>query len=274
MKNWTNIKFYYKIFLGEFQIVDKNYTTDAINLRSYDLSDSDKIVIMYSKDRGIIRSVAKGVKKPKSKLGARMDSLIANTLQFSRGRNLDTVCQAQTINPFKNIRDNILKLMCSSYISEVVSIFGLENDPSSEETYNLLYSALNKISNAKERKDVLIAVIKFQLKMMLIAGISPELDKCLHCGKKLENEDIYFSKERCGVFCSECNKKYYVPLKMHHRIRDFLSAMLQFDFNEISEYDEKATDKVCIVCFNLLKEYISNHSDKKFKTDKVLAEVL
>ena len=225
MKNWTNKKFYNKIFLGEFQIVDKNYTTDAINLRSYDLSDSDKIVIMYSKDRGIIRSVAKGVKKPKSKLG-------------------------------------------------VVSIFGLENDPSSEETYNLLYSALNKISNAKERKDVLIAVIKFQLKMMLIAGISPELDKCLHCGKKLENEDIYFSKERCGVFCSECNKKYYVPLKMHHRIRDFLSAMLQFDFNEISEYDEKATDKVCIVCFNLLKEYISNHSDKKFKTDKVLAEIL
>ena len=254
--------------------MDKNYTTDAINLRSYDLSDSDKIIVMYSKDKGILRSVAKGVKKPKSKLGARMDSLIANTLQFSRGRNLDTICQAQTINSFKEIRSDILKLMCSSYISEIVANFGLEGDPASEETYNLLYSALSKISEANTKKDILIAVIKFQLKMTLISGISPELDTCLGCGKRIIEEDMYFSKERCGVFCTDCNTKYMANLKMHHKIRDFLTAMLQFDFDFVSDYDTKATDKVCIVCFNLLKDYISSHSDKKFKTDKVLAEVL
>lgn len=254
--------------------MDKNYTTDAINLRSYDLSDADKIIVMYSKDKGILRSVAKGVKRPKSKLGARMDSLVANTLQFSRGRNLDTICQAQTINTFTDIRKDILKLMCSSYISEIVANFGLEEDPASVETYNLLYSALNKISTAENKKDVLIAVIKFQLKMMLISGISPELDTCLSCGKRIIEEDMYFSKEKCGVFCSECNTKHLVNLKMHYKIRDFLTAMLQFDFNYVSEYDEKATEKVCIVCFNLLKDYISGHSDKKFKTDKVLAEVL
>ena len=254
--------------------MDKNYTTDAINLRSYDLSDADKIIVMYSKDKGILRSVAKGVKRPKSKLGARMDSLVANTLQFSRGKTLDTICQAQTINTFTDIRKDILKLMCSSYISEIVANFGLEEDPASVETYNLLYSALNKISSAENKKDVLIAVIKFQLKMMLISGISPELDTCLSCGKRIVEEDMYFSKEKCGVFCSECNTKHLVNLKMHYKIRDFLTAMLQFDFNYVSEYDEKATEKVCIVCFNLLKDYISGHSDKKFKTDKVLAEVL
>ncbi len=254
--------------------MDKNYTTDAINLRSYDLSDADKIVVMYSKDRGIIRSVAKGVKRPKSKLGARMDSLIANTLMFSRGRNLDTICQAQTINSFRKIREDMLKLMCSSYISEIVANFGLEEDPTSEETYNLLYSALEKIANSIDKKDILISVIKFQLKMMLISGICPELDTCLHCGKRILYEEMYFSKERCGVFCSECNEKYHIPLKMHYKIRDFLNAMLQFDFNYESDYDLKATEKVCIVCFNLLKDYISGHSDKRFKTDKVLAEVL
>ncbi len=254
--------------------MEKNYTTDAINLRSYDLSDADKIVVMYSKDKGLLRSVAKGVKKPKSKLGARMDSLIANTLQFSRGRNLDTVCQANTINSFKKIRENMLKLMCSSYIAEVVANFGIENDPSSEETYSLLYKALNKISEAEERKEVIIAVIKFQLKMMLISGICPELDTCLHCGKRILDEDMYFSKERCGVFCSECNTKYYVSLKLHHKIRDFLTSMIKYDFDYVSDYDIKATDKVCLVCFNLLKDYLSGHSDRKFKTDKVLSEVL
>ncbi|MCM1265411.1 MAG: DNA repair protein RecO [Candidatus Gastranaerophilales bacterium] len=255
-------------------MADKNYTTDAINLRSYDLSDADKIVVMYSKDRGIIRSVAKGVKRPKSKLGARMDSLTANTLMFSKGRNLDTVCQAQTINNFKHIRENILKLMLSSYISEIVANFGLECDPSSKETYDLLYSALTKISDSTDKKDILIAVIKFQLKMMLISGIVPEFDTCLCCGKRILEEDMYFSKDRCGVFCSECNNKYHIPLKMHYKIRDFLVAMLQFDFDYESEYDKKATEKICIVCFNLLKDYLSGHSDKKFKSEKILAEVL
>ena len=254
--------------------MEKLYTTDAINLRSYDLSDADKIVVMYSRDKGIIRSVAKGVKRPKSKLGARMDSLTANTLQFSKGRNLDKICQAQTINSFKQIRKDMLKLMCSSYISEIVANFGLEEDPSSEETYNLLYSALEKISKSADKKEILISVIKFQLKMMLISGINPELDTCLHCGRRILDEDMYFSKERCGVFCSECNSIHHINLKMHYKIRDFLTAMLQFDFNYESDYDKKATEKVCIVCFNLLKDYISSHSDKRFKTDKVLAEVI
>lgn len=254
--------------------MEKNYTTDAINLRSYDLSDADKIVVMYTKDRGLVRSVAKGVKRPKSKLGARMDSLIANTIMFSHGRNLDTVCQAQTINSFKKIREDMLKLMCSSYISEIVANYGLEEDPASRDTYNLLYSALNKIATAETKKDILISVIKFQLKMMLISGIIPELDICLHCGKQIKEEDMYFSKERCGVFCSKCNTIHHASLKIHHKVRDFLTALLEFDFDYESNYDKQATEKICIVCFNFLKEYISSHTEKNFKTDKVLAEVL
>ena len=61
--------------------------------KSYDLSESDKIVVMYSKDRGLIKGVAKGVKKPKSKLGARMDMLVANTVMFHKGKNLDATYQ-------------------------------------------------------------------------------------------------------------------------------------------------------------------------------------
>lgn len=258
--------------------MEKNYTTDAINLRSYNLSDSDKIVVMYSKDKGIIRSVAKGTKKPKSKLGARMDLLVANNLLFSRGRNMDTVCQAQTINSFKEIRCDIFKLMISSYISEIVANFGLENDPSSEETYSLLYSTLNKISEVNtgenNKRDILLYAIKFQLKMMLISGIIPEFETCLICGERIGDEDMYFSKERSGIVCKHCNERYHTPLKMPYKIRDFLVAMLQYDIDNKSDYEEKATEKVCIVCFNLLKEYIMSHSVKKFNSEKVLSEVL
>lgn len=253
---------------------ERNYTTDAINLKSYDLSDADKIILMYSRDKGLIRGVAKGVKKPKSKLGARMDSLIANTLMFAKGKSLDRICQAQSINTFNESRHDIDKLMCSSYISEVVSNFGVEEDPCSKEVYDLLYKALDKISRSKTKKDVLIAVIKFQLKMMLISGFSLELDSCLCCGERVLNNDMYFSQDMGGIICEECNQTFKIKTKMHYKIRDFLEAMLQFDFDYTCDYDQKANEKVCTVCFNLLKNYIQSHSSKKFKSDKILQEIL
>ena len=252
----------------------KNYTTDAINLKSYDLSDADKIIVMYSRDKGLLKGVAKGVKRPKSKLGARMDALIANTLMLAKGRNLDTICQAHSIDTFKESRQDIDNLMCSSYITEIVSNFGVEDDPCSKDVYDLLYKALNKIAKSETKKDVLIATIKFQLKMMLISGFSLELDSCLCCGERVLNEDMYFSKDMGGIICEECNQTFKIKTKMHYKIRDFLEAMLQFDFDYTCDYDQKATEKVCIVCFNLLKDYIQGHSTKKFKSDKILQEVL
>ena len=130
-----------------------NLTTDAINLKSYNLSESDKIIVMYSKDYGLIRGVAKGVKKPKSKLGARMDNLVANKIQLFKGKNLDTICQAESLNTFGQTRNDLDKILLSSYISEIISIFGVEDDPSSKEVYELFYKALDKISNAKSKKD-------------------------------------------------------------------------------------------------------------------------
>ena len=114
-----------------------NYVTDAINLKSYNLNDADKIIVMYSKDNGLIKGVAKGIKKPKSKLGARMDLLVANSLQLLKGRSMDTIIQAQTLNNFKKTREDIDKLMLSSYISELVVNFGEGSESASKEIYDL-----------------------------------------------------------------------------------------------------------------------------------------
>lgn len=142
-----------------------NFVTDAINLKSYNLSEADKIIVMYSKEKGLIRGVAKGVKKPKSKLGARMDLLVANKLMLYKGKNLDRICQAEALNTFHKTRQNMDKIFYSLYITEIVNNFGVEDDPCSKEIYDLLYTALDKISNSSDTVEILIAVIKFQLKM-------------------------------------------------------------------------------------------------------------
>ena len=250
-----------------------NFVTDAINLKSYNLSESDKIIVMYSKEHGLIKGVAKGCKKTKSKLGARMDLLVANKIMLYKGKNLDTICEAHALNNFKKTRQDMDKLFYSMYISEIISNFGHEGDTCSKETYELFYKALEKISNAENKKDILIGVIKFQLKIMEISGLGIELDSCLCCKEQILAEDMYFSSKMGGVLCKECNESFGIKTKMHHKLRDFLLAMLQFDFNFESEYDKKATERVCSVCFELLKCYIQTHSPKQFKTTKILQEI-
>jgi len=250
-----------------------NFVTDAINLKTYNLSESDKIVVMYSKEKGLIRGVAKGVKKPKSKLGARMDLLVANKLMLYKGKNMDRICQAEAINTFNKTRQNMDKIFYSMYISEVVNNFGVEEDPCSKDIYELLYKALDKISNAKDNVEILIAIIKFQLKMMQISGFGIELDTCLCCGEHIKDENMFFSSNMGGIICSECNKTFNIKTLMHHKLRDFLNACLQYDFDYVSDYDEKANEKVCKVCFELLKDYINSHSSKKFHSTNILTEV-
>jgi DNA repair protein RecO (recombination protein O) len=268
-----SLKKYLEEFIRGQKRIMNNYVTEAINLKSYNLNDADKIIVMYSKDNGLIKGVAKGIKKPKSKLGARMDLLVANSLQLLKGRSMDTIVQAQTVNNFRKTREDIDKLMYSSYVSELVVNFGEGTEAISKDIYELLYKALNHISNAETKKDAFIAVIKFQLKLLLFMGFCVELDTCLCCREQVLDENMYFSSTMGGIICEECNEHLGVKLKMHHKIRDFLQAMLQFDFDYESDYDKKATEKVCQVCFNLLDDYIKTHTNKKTKSLKVLQEL-
>ena len=250
-----------------------NFVTDAINLKSYNLSESDKIIVMYSRDRGLIKGVAKGVKKPKSKLGARMDLLVANKLMLYKGKNLDTICQAEALNTFNKIRQNMDKIFYSLYISEVVTNFGVEDDPCSNEIFDLLYKALDAIASAQEKIEILLAVLKFQMKMMILSGFGIELNTCLKCGCDLGDGKIYFSSTLGGVICPECNQSYGIPVVMHYKLRDFLKALEQTDFTEKSDFESKATEKICNVCFELLKGYINVHSPRKFNSTGVLQEI-
>lgn len=252
----------------------ENFVTDAINLKSYNLSESDKIIVMYSKDKGLIKGVAKGVKKTKSKLGARMDMLVANKLMLHKGRNLDTICQAEALNTFKKIRENMDKIFYSMYVSEIVNNFGVEDDPCSSEIYDMLYLVLEKISEASSKIEILLPVIKFQLKMMQVSGFGIEFDNCLICGCSVSNENMYFSQKHGGIVCSDCHSEHHINTSMHYKLRDFLKSLSIVGLQNSSEFEKLANEKICLVSFNLLKTYIVSHSPKKFKTTDILQDVV
>ena len=248
----------------------QNFTTNAINIRSYTLSESDKIIVMYSKEKGLIKGVAKGSKKTSSKLGGRMDMLVANKLMLHKGKNLDTICQAEALDTFMNLRRDMDKLFYSMYCAEIINNFGIENDPNSEDIYNLFYSFLQTISKAKTKEETLLSVLRFQLQVMNISGYSLETDHCVKCNCNINSEEIYFSFEQGGILCKDCKTIAIGAQKMHYKIKDFIKTLQTTEFSKKTRYDELATEKICDFCFNLLKKYIEFYSPKKFKTTEML----
>ena len=248
----------------------QNFTTNAINIRSYNLSESDKIVVMYSKEKGLIRGVAKGSKKTSSKLGGRMDMLVANKLMLHKGKNLDTICQAEALDTFMNLRRDMDKLFYSMYCAEIINNFGIENDPNSEEIYNLFYAFLHQMSEGKSKEEILLAVLRFQLQVMDISGYSLETEQCVKCSCQIKDEELYFSFEQGGILCQNCKSTAIGAQKMHYKIKDFIKTLQKTSFDEKTKYDELATERICDFCFNLLKKYIEFYSPKKFKTIEML----
>ena len=248
--------------------MSSNYTTNAINIKSYNLSESDRLVLMYSKDKGLIKGVAKGAKKFKSKLGGRMDLLVANKLMLYKGKNLDTICQAEALNTFNNIRTDMNKMLYGMYVSEMISNFGLENDPNSNEIYDLFYGALSSISKATNMEKILLAVMRFQLKLMKFNGYEFQLDNCVRCGKTTNTEIAKLSIEKGGLLCQNCSSHNSIQLSF--KLVEFMKYLSNSDFDSNAIYDQKATEKICKYCFSILKKYIQIHSEKEFKTTKLL----
>ncbi len=251
----------------------EQFTTNVINLKSYSISEADKIIVMYSKEKGLIKGVAKGIKKTTSKLGGRMDLLVANKMMLNKGKNLDTICQAEALNTFFNLRSDIDKLFYAMYCCEIVTNFGTENDPNSEEIYNLFYTFLEQISNAKTKEQIMLSVLRFQLKIMEITGYSLELNECVKCLKEPNGEEIYFSIEQGGILCKECAQDICKKVKIPHKIVEFLNTLLNEEFTKHTKYDDLATEKVCDICINLLKSYIEYYSPKRFKTTQMLESI-
>ncbi len=252
----------------------ETYVTDAINIKSYPLNDNDNIIVMFSKEMGLIRGIAKGAKRPKSKLGARMQSLVANTLMLDKKRNLDIIKEASALNTFNKLRYNLDKLTGAMYVMEVINTFctDTKEKEQNEIIYNILYKTLENIQNSDSVCKIFLNIIKFQLVFMKEEGFGLELKRCLKCSK-IPSSTVLFSAQTGGICCMDCGIDNVFYVKLHPKIREFLSCLNDAPIDIKTEYDDLVNEKVVNSCFNLLKKYIEITSSKKSKAIKVMEAV-
>lgn len=263
-----------------------NYKTQAITLKSYNLGETDKIIVMYSRDHGIIRCVAKGVKKTGSKLGGRMQTLMANNLFVAKGKNLDIVQQAELIDSFKELKKDISKITYAMYTAELIQAFGLENDLNSKEIYDIFFEGLKNLCHSSNEIETMWALIRFKMLLFEQLGYAVEIGQCVKCEEK-NSEHIYFSPELGGVVCAECRRKVFRSGDFGNKKNsatpaveffEFDNSMVRimrdasnFDFPDESEYNNKMLNKILLCsCFNILRNYIDIRLHKKLKTPELI----
>lgn len=170
------------------------YRDRAIVLRTHKLGESDRIISMMSEGRGKIRAVAKGVRKTRSKFGARLEPTSHIALQLHEGRNLDLVTQVETIDQFHTLRDDIDTLRRAVSMLEVVDQVSQEGEPDPK-LYKMLVGALRTLA---ERQQPLV-VPAFFCKLLAHEGVRPVTDRCAECGDT--SDLVAFDLTHGGVLC-------------------------------------------------------------------------
>ncbi|UCG83372.1 MAG: DNA repair protein RecO [Dehalococcoidia bacterium] len=176
------------------------YKTEAVVLKRTNLGEADSIITLYTANLGKIRAVAKGVRRPKSKLGGHLDLITRSALLLAQGQNLDIITQSQSIESFLPLKSDLVRIGCAMYIAELLDQFTaehVENYP----VYRLLSDDLLWLCEARDPDLVLR---HFEIQLLSHLGYQPELYHCLECRAPIAPQRNMFSPSSGGILCPNC----------------------------------------------------------------------
>jgi DNA repair protein RecO (recombination protein O) len=175
--------------------------TEAIVLRSIRYGEADRILHLYTRDRGRLGAIAKGVRRPRSRFGGRLEPLFRVDLVLHEGRGeLCTVTSASTVSAHGRVRESREALQRATQACDAVLRLFDSQEPN-RPAYNLLCHEL-MLLDARPEAASRAQALSFRLKLLLAAGFLPELAACASCG---EREHLgAFSASAGGVVCAGC----------------------------------------------------------------------
>lgn len=176
------------------------YKTTALVLRHRKLGDTDEIITLYTANLGKIDAVAKGVRKAKSRLAGHVQPLTQATFMLARGKSLDVVTQAENLESFQDLRDDLERLSRGLYACELLDKF-TEPHADNFALYRLLLDTLRLIGAGT---DIDTPVRFYEMSLLKEMGYAPELDACVSCRRRLEPVVNYWSVSGGGVACADC----------------------------------------------------------------------
>lgn len=177
-------------------------TVTAFVLRHHLVGEADKLLVLLTREDGLRRVMAKGLRKANSRIGGRLEAFREATIQLARGRNMDVVTQVDSLRRFPAIATDYDALAAGMAANEALLAFLEDGDPHPE-AYDLYAGLLAALGPGADSGLLLTA---FELKLMGVLGYRPDLDHCVACDRALAGpEDAAgLHVEQGGAVCVHC----------------------------------------------------------------------
>ncbi|MEL6488649.1 MAG: DNA repair protein RecO [Cyanobacteria bacterium J06621_3] len=212
----------------------RTYRATGINLKGMPMGESDRLVTVLTKEHGLVRAIAPGARKHKSRLAGRSGLFVVNDGLFTRGKSIDKLIQAETLKSFPGLSRDLAKLTASQYLAEVALAQALTNQPQ-EELYYLLVEHLGRIE-AADKPNVLACLAQATFHLLALAGVAPEVFRCCLSREPLTIElgnpdwQVGFSISSGGAVAPEeiarleRDRLAAIKRRLHERNRDLMTA--------------------------------------------------
>jgi DNA repair protein RecO (recombination protein O) len=175
------------------------YRDQGVVLRTIKLGETDRIVSILAQGHGKVRAVAKGVRKPGSRFGARLEPTTHVAFQCYRGRELDVVTQVETIDANRGLREHYGCLTHAVSMLEATDQVAQEREPNPA-LYRMLVGALRTLAATPTP----LVSAAFFWKLLSLEGFHPLLDECVRCGA--DGPFVALDVDEGGVLCETCGR--------------------------------------------------------------------
>ena len=230
------------------------YPLRALVLRKTKLGETDLILTLLAADGHQVRAVAKGARRSKSHLGARVEPFSVLDLLLHTGRSLDIVTEAETFATHDALRADYDRTMAASVVADLLDKGSVEGQ-SEPQIFDMALVTLDVMETAPVEK-LEPLVLAFLLKALAMHGYRPSLDRCAACGGE-PGGGLAFSVEAGGVLCESCLEEGNGAQSITGAARDALRAMLRAKMADVPRIE--MTPALLTEVRRLVRAYTGHH---------------
>ena len=181
----------------------RTFRLEAVVLRHIDWGEADRMVWLYSLEKGKLCAIAKGVRKPRSRKAGHLEPIMRVSLLLARGRDLSLITQADTMDSYLPLHDDFKLSTYAFYVVELLDRFTYEEEEN-RALYCLLTDTFRRLC---QPGDLDIVLRYYEVRLLDLVGFRPQLFQCAECRENILPQDQFFSAERGGALCPNCGHR-------------------------------------------------------------------
>lgn len=246
----------------------KAYNARGLVIKHTKLGETDMIVTLLSEEGEQIRAVAKGLRKPGSRIGARLDLFSEVDLLLHEGKSLDIVREVKTIRPNASVRESLEASASAHVIAELLEKLGRDGAGVGDRVFAMSCAAMQLLCEAAPESDALITAA-FLLKTMSMQGFAPAVRECALCGSPIEQIEC-FDIGYGGALCEDCAAEMNLTTFAYPNARAWMPSLMFCTFTELAEQQAYPA----IELLDLAHTWVKEHAGFQLKSIAFLKSVL